>query len=57
MFEALKLKPWAPQPKIKKQESIRERIIYYCPNCECQCFPVKAPLVENKVMDKIEVSF
>ena len=62
MFEALKLKPWAPPPKIKKQKSIRETIEptikYYCACCQSECIPIfKKPLIENKVMDKIEVSF
>lgn len=42
---------------VKRQQTIKEKIIYYCSNCQCECMPMKKPIVENKITDIIEVCF
>jgi len=40
---------------LKRQETLKEKIIFYCSNCHCQCYPLPKPLVDVKLTDKIEV--
>lgn len=48
---------YGDKKSVKRQQIIKEKIIYYCSNCQCECMPIKKPIVENKIMDTIEVSF
>lgn len=55
MINPLNVKVYNPP---KKQESMKEKIIYYCSCCNSECVPIlKKPIIENKIMDKIEVRF
>ena len=41
---------------LSRKESVLETVKYYCLCCQSECFPIKAPIVENKILDKIQVS-
>ena len=43
--------------KVVKQVSFKEKVVYWCSHCKCECLPMKAPIIENKIVDKIEVRF
>lgn len=43
--------------QLTKQPTMKDKIVYYCSCCNSECIPIiKKPLVENKLVDKIEVS-
>ena len=41
----------------KKTNKIIEQVKYYCACCNSECMPIKSPIIENKIVDKIVVSF
>jgi len=47
-----------PKKHYEKQKSNSEKIYNFCCKCSCSnCFQLRAPIIENKVADKIEVTF
>jgi len=43
---------------LKKQQTMKDKILFYCSCCNSVCEPIlKKPIIENKLMDKIEVKF